>query len=231
MVGQGTETSPYLISNKEDFLEFISLSNTKDLYFRQVADIDLSDVDFDSMNVFEGIYDGGYHKLIGLKKTLFKSLKGIVKHLRVINPNIENNDNIVNFGVIANLSIGGQFYRVGIYDGNIKIPKAIFAGTLVGLAKSNTSIKECFAKNTFIEALTYVGGLIGTVEVPYILENNYFTGTVKTTHSTPVCGGFVGSIKGAGTSSNSVFSNCYSHVKLITIFNDDTNNLIGKVEL
>ncbi len=61
--GLGTETSPYLISNKAQFENINSLSsdmcNGKSLYFVQTADIDVTA----SIENFAGEYDGGGYKL------------------------------------------------------------------------------------------------------------------------------------------------------------------------
>ena len=59
--GVGTESSPYLISNEEQFRNINSISSAKKTYFAQIADIDI-DTSADNNSVviskFNGVYNG-----------------------------------------------------------------------------------------------------------------------------------------------------------------------------
>lgn len=102
--GLGTLEQPYLINNAEDLVKFSDAVNNgnyfEDIYFRQTADIDLSEYDsftpigtLDSGYMFCGIYDGGGHTLSNLNINgnelgsgfvgLFGKLGGVVMNLGI----------------------------------------------------------------------------------------------------------------------------------------------------
>ena len=102
--GSGSYESPYLINDAADIIKFSdAVNNGNDfagLYFRQTADIDLSECSnftpigtVSSGNVFRGIYDGGNHRICNitingnlLDETyvgLFGRLSGVVMNLGI----------------------------------------------------------------------------------------------------------------------------------------------------
>jgi|GEM_PF-1859951 len=111
--GDGTEESPYLISNKT---HLNNVRNHLDAHFLMVADIEFNEADFaqggefynggqgwepigmDSERSFSGLFDGGEHEIIGLQCTrigsgsvcagLFGYSKGTIQNLGMVDSHI-----------------------------------------------------------------------------------------------------------------------------------------------
>lgn len=100
--GHGTKDSPYLISSKEDLIEFSNLVNGGMLfnnkYVEQTCDIDMAGIDFmpigiyGSENVFKGYYNGRGYTISNISITtlegggnngLFGFLAGVVMNLNL----------------------------------------------------------------------------------------------------------------------------------------------------
>lgn len=96
--GKGTAEEPYLIKSTEDFKEFAKYY--PDSYFKQTVDLDLGSLTAQSDGTivgsysepFKGVYDGGGHKISGLKlnndnstgnAALFHAISGTIKNLTI----------------------------------------------------------------------------------------------------------------------------------------------------
>ena len=96
--GKGTAEEPYLIKSPEDFKEFAKYY--PDSYFKQTVDLDLGGLTAQSDGTivgsysepFKGVYDGGGHKISGLKlnndnstgnAALFHAISGTIKNLTI----------------------------------------------------------------------------------------------------------------------------------------------------
>ncbi len=96
--GTGTAEDPYLIKSPDDFKEFAKYY--PDSYFKQTVDLDLSSLTAQANGTivstyaepFKGVYDGGGHKITGLKlkdenttgnAALFHTVSGTVKNLTI----------------------------------------------------------------------------------------------------------------------------------------------------
>ena len=91
--GKGTEEAPYTINNAADFQSFISTHPTA--YYKQTADLDLSEIPLlstgSAVGDFSGVYDGGDKKITNLKlesavngnAALFGTVTGTVKNLTI----------------------------------------------------------------------------------------------------------------------------------------------------
>lgn len=120
--GHGTYTSPYLIEDMDDLVCFRDLVNSGEAfygkYFRQEADIDLSEIDnwepigiYNSENYFYGTYDGNGHTISNLtiersedNAGLFGQLGGTVCNLGIESGSIESDCS----GAIASHAAGGD---------------------------------------------------------------------------------------------------------------------------
>lgn len=95
--GEGDRTNPYRIGTVEDFLDLQKKSaegeDFEGYYFLQTADLDFSDVeDFQPVFEFAGIYNGGGHKITGIRTdspqqaeyaSVFREMNGILMNLGV----------------------------------------------------------------------------------------------------------------------------------------------------
>lgn len=145
--GNGTENSPYLISDAEDIVALseavLSYADTGGVYFSQTADIDLSGVEnwmpIGTAGIpFEGCYDGGGHKIEGMKINTEKSFAGL-------------------FGFVW-----GSVRRVEVH-GSIKVSlnaaySHSYAGGIAGAVNNGAVISDC-KSYVDIEGDSYLGGI------------------------------------------------------------------------
>ncbi len=171
--GEGTEDSPYLINNAEEFCRFRDIVNMgaafSNKWFRQTADIDLIDVDnwipigkYGSGRYFYGVYDGGGHSISNLNS------KPITESA--------NDANVGLFGMLA-----GTVMNLGIESGHIE-------GVCVGAITSHGSgtlpiIVNCYNKATVV-GQSRAGGIADNLSGGLIV-NCLNTGEI----SAPTAGG------------------------------------------
>lgn len=170
MTGTGTEDDPYVISNKDQFFDFVdtyselkSISTYK--YFRLDADIDLTgEEEFEPIGTskvpFYGEFNGNGHKISNLKVTSYSkniSFYGLFGY--ALNSNIHDLDLTVD-------------YDLNVYGSTTKI----YVGGLLG-AGDNTMISNVNVKGTMDlissqnnGSSLYAGGIAGILEA----SNNYF---------------------------------------------------------
>lgn len=138
--GEGTASSPYIISTSDDLS---TLSQTPDDWsasFRLGNDIDassLSGMIGSASNPFKGIFDGNGHTIANFKAT--------------------GNGTGSATGLFAAID-GASIHDLGIVNANVS--GATFTGILAGYAKSG-SIERCFTTGNVIGSSVCVGGLVG----------------------------------------------------------------------
>ena len=181
--GEGTASSPYLISNSQQWSTFALYINTEnstygDKYYKLTADItvDTNDTSMifvgNSPNPFRGHFDGGSH-------TLTFNYSGIADGAAPFR--YVNGATIKNLKVVGSVTInGGSDYAAGI------------AGYVTG----NTTISNCTSSVTISPNSSdsgRFGGLVGSVAsgVTLNINNCVFNGSM-TGSSTFGNGGFVG---------------------------------------
>ncbi len=186
--GNGTKTSPYLITSAADFLNFsLCMANGQSFsgkYFRQTADIDMTAVNgyagVGAPNSFAGIYDGaGYSikvNLSGSDQCIFPYLTGTVMNL-FTEGSIQNSAQAA--GICRSVRIGGVIVNCGssmtlsgTYAGGITASNQTGGGVIAGCVFTGsvngseaTSPINCYSDG---RGGTYVG-------------NIYVTGTTHTT--------------------------------------------------
>ena len=157
-----------MISSKEDFLTFSENcrldSYSNDLQVTLTTDIDLTNEDFEGIPIFNGIFDGGRHRIKGLFITDDGSSKGL---FRYIGAN----------AVVKNLIVEGSVSP----DGSRSMVGGI-VGTNEGL------IQACTFSGT-VTGADSVGGIAGTNNITGIIENCQVYGTL---HGNHFVGGIVG---------------------------------------
>lgn len=177
--GEGTESSPYLISTKKDLLLLSDLVNDpatgseyKGKYYRQTADIDLGAEPFNPIGnyrdgadvAFSGTYDGNYHKITGLYVTNQERRGGLFSLLT---------------GTVTNLSVYGDI-SCDAENGGI-------AGNI-----NSGIIQYCSFNGTIGGNSSATGGIVGQIWREGIIESCYFNGTLKNTSPTGNTGGIAG---------------------------------------
>ena len=161
--GDGTKASPYQVSSKE---EFMRISDFKDAYFIQTADIeDITESVFTSSNaVFGGEYDGNNFSIdVDIKSTDDEScgLFGYVK------------------GTIKNLTVTGKVTSSATYTGGI-----------VGNTSTGFKIINCKNYADITSTAEQTGGIGGRTFSSGSILNCYNYGTIKAKR----CGGITGVI-------------------------------------
>lgn len=208
--GSGTESNPYIISNRADWDSFVLELNSNTTfdgkYFKLTADIDIgSNITPGTDYGFRGTFDGNGHAIkVNVSRAakyiaLFRSTYGAtIKNLRVVG-------SIHNTGTESGNS-------GGVYDKNR------FTAGLVGLCRYRTVIQNCIISVTITSDIKEDnshadkgdgshGGIVGlvsdaTTSVTSIrIENCLFNGKLLGS-KTYSCGGFVGAGSSAGSSSS-----------------------------
>lgn len=164
-VGDGTEESPYLISNADDLDRFSSLINSDfrgeyvGAHYALTDDIDLGGIDWvpagyysdetKYLYTFQGVFDGQGHSISNFvikSNTAYAGLFGLIYN-----------------GSVKNLTVSNARIQ-------IKTSSAIYAGALAGrvlaLNGNQTVIENCHAENAEIniestQYSVYAGGLVG----------------------------------------------------------------------
>lgn len=202
--GEGTETSPYLISNAS---ELDMMRNHQDAYFELTEDIDMADYmgvnnnGFVPIPSFTGNFDGKNHLIKnltvnsnGMYAGLFAEVKeeGVVKNLRMEN---------VKWANLASSSWGA------------------IVGNLSGATIENCHVaNNIYGENAMIPSNMDFGGIAGQISFNAVIANSSFEGEVTLPEAGNV-GGIVGKQVG------SKISNCYVKGKLAG--NDGVGGISG----
>ena len=217
--GSGTQEDPYLIGSARDFLMFLDdlreneLTNGRDVWFKQTADITLMDQSSTKPGrgyygySFAGHYDGGGY---ALKEMYYRGAENPESDARIgIFPSLLDGATVSNL-TISGVNISSTYSDTGTLagtvagtvsisgikmTGNVISDKATNVGAFIGRMEKGiftaTDIKLCGS----VEGYKNVGGIIGNVEN----GNAEFTGiTTPETHyyieGHECVGGVVGNI-------------------------------------
>ena len=240
--GSGTENDPYLILNPIQLNQMRNFLNQKDVYFKLMADIDLTEFLEDespsqgwqpvgtSSAPFNGVLDGNGHKIMGLWINrpnsnyigLFAktgSTNATIKNLTLENASV-NGKNFV--GLLVGESKGGNIVNCtlcGKLSGNISVGCCVGSGYSVNITE--------ILSNTIVSGLDEVGGIIGKIDGNTInhINNCIFSGSTLSGNN------YIGGI--CGTSSNTTnpyyidISNCYVTSNIVG--NEFVGGLCGKM--
>ncbi len=157
--GTGTYTDPYIIETASNLAAVPYITNTEGVYFKLMADIDLSGMEWlsyigDSINPFKGDFNGNGHVI----KNYTITVTGGKSH-----------------GLFGETAGNAHIYDLGIEDVTAVIPQHSWSanfGGLIGLMGGDSAITRCYAKNVSFEAgwtitapangeLQTGGGLVG----------------------------------------------------------------------
>ena len=221
-VEDGSESSPFLIETKGDFLDHAMNGNlsSEGLYFKQTADIELTASDMGyAHTTLNGNYNGGGFKItVGVNSSLFKSIgeNGKLSNLKVIGSNsattVESVAGVTEtlYGEIDSVSFDGTI-RVNQQETSNLYVGAIAGQNIGGTIKNSYNLASIYkiseASNI---SSTYIGGLVGKMQGGNIYSSynwgNIFFYAGKSTSYT---GGIVGAVSG-----NSIIRNCYNSAEI-----------------
>jgi len=226
--GNGSESTPYRISNAYDMNAIGADSNDWDKHFVLTNDIDLAQFTGTQFNIigtwgnsFTGVFDGNDFAISnftynspGTYAGIFCSVgspfdpNGEIKNLGLIDPNVNAGDGGT---LVASLGPGGTISNCYVEGGQITGIGRV--GGLVGYNDRGT-IANCDASGTVTGTSRDIGGLAGRNSGT--ISNCYATGNVS---GNKYVGGLVGDNWG-GT-----ISNCYATSDVVG--NDRTGGLVG----
>lgn len=201
--GDGTESSPWLISSKQDMLQFVNIANTANVafegnYLKMTADIDMEGEIMDPICkdnggkfAFLGTFDGGGFAI----RNLQVSTVAYKEDGETVDPRSDASyyygglfGNIGVSGVVKNLTIAEDCkFDFFCYGG-------AFAGSSVGL------IENCENYATVKTYFSDGGGIVGKLNEGGIVRGCYNAGDIYAGNS--VAGGIV------GTATEATIENC-----------------------
>ena len=211
--GTGTQEDPWLITSKEDLIalavflnsgkaetfdtEATGIGNCYGYYFKQTADIDLTDVSWEPIGYsggyyFAGNYDGDGHSIKNAISTgkvdpdgfatagIFGWVAfGSVENLHVKNANFvatgQNNYSYV--GGIAGVCYGSSIINCSVVNSSLESKRNNnnnCAGSIVGYSTGGT-FEKCAAENNQVKTMAYGGGFVGEVDDDYGVGTSTFT--------------------------------------------------------
>jgi len=190
--GDGTEGTPFLISNAAD-LVYLSTDDTNwDKYFKLTTDVDMADQDF---------YPIGYHSNTQWKDYPFTGTfdgdYNIISNVTVLT---RANNTAWQMGFFGQV-IGGSVKNLGLVNITVDGPNYHRVGGLMGTSKTATTISNCFVDGGFIQGNSDgVGGLVGWFEYGGTIDNCYTNVTIKVNEVAGVktnAAGIIGKVQGA----------------------------------
>ncbi len=169
--GIGTKESPYLV---EDAHDLNAVKRNLKAHYLQVADINLAG--FGSFSPigesahslipgFEGVYDGGGHKIVGLyiremrdiqATGLFGKIEGIVERISLENVNVTKEGDAWAVGGIAGWLATSGIIRKCSVTGTIK-------NVISSLAGGITAVNDGLIEDCWVNATVEGGGSIGLI--------------------------------------------------------------------
>ena len=224
LTGEGTYSSPYLISNYDDMLEFRNNAALRNGCFKLTADIDLLGLEITEAFVnqtFAGLFDGDWHIISNFIITgssnlgFFRTVDGTVKKLGFDAVNITGTSSTA--GILCARNNYGLISECFVTNSTIYGYDTI--GGLCGY-NYNGSITKSYALNIDVNGRNNVGGLCGYSHYYSNIENCYAVGNINGSSSV---GGLCGYLH-----NNSNIINSYS----TAIVNGSSNIgvLVGSVE-
>ena len=254
--GTGTQQDPWLITSQADLIalaEFLNsgkaetldtdenanIGNCHGYYFKQTADIDLTEVAWEPIGYsgayyFAGNYDGDGHTISNATSTgrnddeghatagIFGWVAfGSVENLHVKNANFvatgQNNYSYV--GGIAGVCYGSSIINCSVVNSFLESKRNSnnnCAGSIVGYSTGGT-FEKCAAENNQVKTMAYGGGFVGEVDddpdygAGTSTFTNCYTANCSVSSKTDDVQGvsLVGGFAGEMTASTLTIQNCY----------------------
>lgn len=211
-----TAENAYLVGDKYQMLAMKSkLADNGITYFRQVADIDLSGIEWEPLNnadpYSKGInYDGGYHSIDNLSCTTGEIaypsfagiLRGSVSNVTFKNAVIKCGDSIkggVVAGYVGHKSKGYKANCSEVTVNNAKVTSTTLAGIFAAQGDNIGTLSGCQVVNnsSVSSSAGRVGGLIGSV-VAFEEISDCYVEDATVSSDAYYAGGLVGQVDGGG---------------------------------
>lgn len=254
--GNGTPGDPYGISTPAQLNE---VRNYLDSHFILLNDIDLDAAtseggDYyndgagwmpigDSLNPFEGVFDGDGYEITGLNIDLtttvseiyiglFGYVQGTIKNINVDTGSINvSTTGEAYVGSIAGYAVNGNILNCIIDDVNLDVlGDYVCTGGITGYAE-NTTLEDCgFKGNITANASGYksrVGGIVGLGLNGVRILTSYNTGSVFAEGRGAFVGGIAGFIKRTDSISIQYISKCYNTGDICANCTDTTARIAG----
>ena len=225
--GKGTETDPYLISNKENLETMRDLINSEEYsssfrscFYLQTIDIDLGNEKWipigkrnfngqDTDRLFSGHYNGNYHSIAGLNVNETTKYAGLFGSIGI------------KTAIIENLAVAGNVSSTEISVGGI-------CGEICG---KDGIIRNCSFIGDISGGEQAIGGIVGYIWQSGSVIDCYHNGKVSTNKGR-LLGGVVGNIHtGSSKDSNNVLiKNCY-HVGEISGASEAMGEIAGIISI
>jgi hypothetical protein len=211
--GTGEPNDPYLLSKEEELNRIGHNPRLMRCHFKVVADLDLEGFPYyqigDYDHPYNGVVDGNGKTIRNLSHTLFGCVGGVIKNLRLLDPNCIGSPVEDNYGTISCCSVqGGSVSGAGgLVGGNSGTVTGCHSTATVtgygGLVGSNYggTVTYCYSTGA-VTGKSYVGGLVGSNWYAGHVSNCYSSGSVTGTED--CVGGLV------GANFYSFVTNCYS---------------------
>lgn len=159
--GENEESDDYKIATVEDFVTFAEKcrldSFSKNLKVSLEANIDMSDVEFEPIPIFQGIFEGNQHTVKGISLSKDGSVQGLFRYVTAS-------------AIVQNLSVEGEISPQG---------SANQIGGIVGI-NEGTVLNCSFHGN--ISGVNQIGGIAGTNTVTGVIENCESSGEIHGDH-------------------------------------------------
>ena len=224
LAGSGTLSSPYLISNYDDLLEFRNNAGLRNGCYKLTADIDLLGLEINEAFInqsFVGLFDGDGHTISnfsingGGNLGFFRLVDGTITKLSIDSVNITGSSNTS--GVLCGTNNYGVISECFVTNSEVDGFDSI--GGLCGYNYQGDIIKS-YTLNVDVIGRNNVGGLCGYNHLYSNIEDCYAVGSIS--GSTKV-GGLCGYLH-----NNSNIINSYSAA--IVNGNASTGGLVGNVD-
>lgn len=207
----------YDAASLQNFARLVNAGQTK-LNASLTKDIDLSSVaNFVGIGTdaikYAGTFNGNGHKISNLKISnkakmtgLFRTIDGAkISDLTLSNVNVSGVDStgakLSIVGALVGYSYSGEITNVRVDSGTVSGSEII--GGIVGYVKEGTTtITNCINKANITGTTSFVGGIVGSSEVPAILKvtNCENTGAITGTN---FVGGIIGIMRATGSTTKS----------------------------
>lgn len=224
LVGEGTDTNPYLISSTEDFAYLVrqllmyDSDYGKGQYFKQICNIDAPSTDclyqgngYKSAP-FAGIYDGDGNT---------------IQPLRYTGTNNSEKDSYV--GLFSALFDGAVIRNLSVGDAIIRKP-ASKCGLLAGVAQGNVRIENVTVSGEITTGVEMIGGLIGYADGAGDTPGNLTIQDVMADVSFVGCGPYTGGLIGWAENVHMNVKNIKSKYAFSTLEGGEhSGGLIGKL--
>lgn len=195
--GDGTQSNPYLIYNKESFLNLMKL-DTKNKYYKLMNDLDFANISYPQIN-FMGILDGNNKTLKNIHSKgsgVFMNVGNcdvncVIQNLNIENINVEpsNGDYLGGFACTVEDATLRNIHLISgsVKNTSSKLNSLSSTGGFAGNVYSTTFIDNCSSSvNVYSES--NVGGFIG-INMNAVIQNSYANGLVGGISNV---GGFIG---------------------------------------